>query len=103
MGAAEVERFLTHLAVRRRVAASTQNQALNALLFLYEQALRLKLGELSALRARRTRRLPVLTGRTPRPGDGGEGGRGGGGVRRGKGPGPGSAPACPSRPWTRRK
>jgi site-specific recombinase XerD len=36
MGAAEVERFLTHLAVEGRVAASTQNQALSALLFLYQ-------------------------------------------------------------------
>ena len=37
MGAAEVEQFLTHLAVQGRVSASTQNQALNALLFLYQQ------------------------------------------------------------------
>jgi hypothetical protein len=37
MGAAEVEAFLTHLAVGRSVAASTQNQALAALLFLYRE------------------------------------------------------------------
>jgi hypothetical protein len=39
MAAAEVEQFLTHLAVRGRVSASTQNQALNALVFLYQQVL----------------------------------------------------------------
>src|SRR5258708_15829653 len=39
MGAAEVEAFLTHLAVEAKVAASTQNQALQALLFLYRQVL----------------------------------------------------------------
>ena len=36
MGAAEISRFLTWLAVDRRVSASTQNQALSALLFLYK-------------------------------------------------------------------
>ena len=41
LGEADVERFLTHLAVRGRVAASTQNQALAALLFLYREVLRL--------------------------------------------------------------
>jgi len=35
MGSAEIEAFLTHLAVERQVSASTQNQALNALMFLY--------------------------------------------------------------------
>jgi hypothetical protein len=39
MGAAEVEAFLTHLAVEAKVGASTQNQALQALLFLYRQVL----------------------------------------------------------------
>ena len=39
MGAAEIESFLTHLAVERRVAAATQNQALNAIVFLYKQVL----------------------------------------------------------------
>ena len=60
MGAAEVERFLTFLAVQRRVSASTQNQALAALLFLYRDVLHLDLGAIDALRARRTRRLPVV-------------------------------------------
>jgi site-specific recombinase XerD len=40
MGAAEVEAFLTHLAVNENVAASTQNQALSALLFLYREVLK---------------------------------------------------------------
>jgi hypothetical protein len=39
MGSAEVEAFLTHLAVDKHVSASTQNQALQALLFLYRQVL----------------------------------------------------------------
>jgi hypothetical protein len=39
LGAAEVEQFLTHLAVQGRVSASTQNQALNALVFLYQRSL----------------------------------------------------------------
>ena len=40
LGAAEVSAFLTHLAVKRQVAASTQNQALAALLFLYKNVLK---------------------------------------------------------------
>ena len=39
MGNAEVEQFLTHLAVERNMAASTQNQALNAIVFLYHEVL----------------------------------------------------------------
>ena len=39
LGAAEVEQFLTHLAVDRKVSASTQNQALQAVLFLYREVL----------------------------------------------------------------
>ena len=60
MGAAEVEGFLTHLAVQRRVSASTQSQALAALLFLYRDVLRIDLGAFDAVRARRSRRLPVV-------------------------------------------
>ena len=53
MGAAEVEAFLTHLAVQERVAASTQNQAFSALLFLYQQVLHLELDEsINAVRAK---------------------------------------------------
>jgi len=63
MGAPEVEAFLTHLAVARRVAASTQNQALNAIIFLYRRVLDIELGDISAVRARRPRRLPVVLSR----------------------------------------
>jgi integron integrase len=63
LGATEVESFLTHLAVERRVSASTQNQALGALLFLYRDVLRLELSGLDAVRARRSRRLPVVLSR----------------------------------------
>lgn len=44
MGAQEVEHFLTHLATNDKVAASTQNQALNAIVFLYRDVLRMDLG-----------------------------------------------------------
>ena len=61
MGAAEVTRFLTSLAVRDRVAASTQNQALNALLFLYREILEVDLPWLDGLvRAKRPEHLPVV-------------------------------------------
>jgi integron integrase len=60
MGTAQVAAFLTHLAAEEHVAASTQNQALNALVFLYEQALEIELGRVDALRARRRRRLPLV-------------------------------------------
>jgi integrase len=58
MGGPEIELFLTDLAVHGHVAASTQNQALNALLFLYGQVLGLELPRLDAVRARRPLRLP---------------------------------------------
>ncbi len=61
MGAPEVEAFLTHLAVDRRVAASTQNQAFSALLFLYRDVLKQELGRLDGVeRAKRPARLPVV-------------------------------------------
>jgi integron integrase len=64
MGAAEVECFLSSLATDRRVAASTQNQALAALLFLYGQVLGVDLPWLEGLvRARRPARLPVVLSR----------------------------------------
>ncbi len=64
MGAAEVQEFLTHLAVAGRVAASTQNQAKSALLFLYREVLELELPWLDDVEAAKTpKRLPVvLTG-----------------------------------------
>lgn len=48
MGALEVEAFLSHLAVHAQVSASTQNQALSALLFLYQEVLDIPLGDLHA-------------------------------------------------------
>lgn len=61
MGALEVKAFLEHLAVDRRVAAATQNQALNALVFLYRHILEQPLGEIGEFsRAKRPRRLPVV-------------------------------------------
>ncbi len=61
MAEPEVARFLEHLAVNRRVAASTQNQALNALVFLYKTVLEKPLGKLpSVTRAKRPIRLPVV-------------------------------------------
>ena len=61
MGAPEVVAFLTHLAVAGNVAASTQNQALNALVFLYEQVLLMPLGDLGEFaRVTRPPRLPVV-------------------------------------------
>jgi len=61
---ADVNRFLTHLAVRENVAASTQNQGLAALLFLYAHVLEQPLNRIvGVVRARRPKRLPVvLTG-----------------------------------------
>ncbi|MDA7086397.1 integron integrase [Pseudomonas sp. SA3-5] len=61
IGAAEVEAFLSDLAVRRDVSASTQNQALAALLFLYKQVLKLDLPWLGdVVRAKKPVRLPVV-------------------------------------------
>lgn len=60
MGAPEVEAFLTDLAVVGRVAASTQNQALSALLFLYREVLRVEIGLLDAVRANRPQRVPAV-------------------------------------------
>ena len=61
-GREKVERFLTHLAVQGQVAPSTQNQALNALMFLYGQVLRQPLHGVDAGRAERKVRVPeVLT------------------------------------------
>jgi integron integrase len=65
MGMPEVEAFLTDLAVHQRVAASTQNQALSALLFLYAEVLQQPLaGPLNPVRAKQPKRLPVVLTRT---------------------------------------
>jgi integron integrase len=61
LGPAEVTRFLSSLAVDRRVSASTQNQALGALVFLYRDVLDAPVGWLAALvRAKRPQRVPVV-------------------------------------------
>jgi len=65
MGAPEVAKFLAHLALAGEVAASTQNQALNALILLYEQVLQLPLGELGEfVRVQRPARLPTVLTQT---------------------------------------
>jgi integron integrase len=64
LGATEVEAFLTHLAVVGQVSASTQNQALSALLFLYKEVLSVDLPWLdNVVRAKRPQRLPVVLSR----------------------------------------
>ena len=61
LGAEEVRAFLSHLAVKQNVAASTQNQALSALLFLYREVLGQELEEMgSVVRAKRPERLPTV-------------------------------------------
>jgi integron integrase len=61
MDTPEIEAFLTHLAVNEQVAPSTQNQALSALLFLYQQVLRQELtAPIDAVRAKKPQRLPVV-------------------------------------------
>jgi integron integrase len=61
MGVKEVERFLTHLAVNRTVSVSTQNIALNALVFLYNKYLEKPLADISAFkRAKPQRKLPIV-------------------------------------------
>ena len=61
LGETEVGEFLTHLAVKRKVSPNTQNQALNALVFLYRHVLDRPLGDiLDVVRAKRPSRLPVV-------------------------------------------
>ena len=61
MAEPEINAFLTHLAVKEHVSASTQNQALCALLFLYRHVLGREIGELGeVIRARKPKRLPVV-------------------------------------------
>ena len=78
LGAAHVRAYLTHLATKRHVAASTQQQALNAIVFLYRDVLRQPLGTIGPYaRTRRPKRLPPAprvwsskpcTARVDRPG-----------------------------------
>jgi integron integrase len=61
MGAPEIGTFLSHLATKRKVAASTQNQALAALLFLYKEVLAQEIDWVTEVeRAKRSKRLPVV-------------------------------------------
>jgi site-specific recombinase XerD len=61
MGRQEVQQFLSHLAVAGHVAASTQSQALSAILFLYQQVLKQDIGWLhDIVRAKQPQRLPVV-------------------------------------------
>ena len=61
MGALEVAAFLSHLAEELTVSASTQNQALNALVFLYKHVLNQEIGNIEGVvRSKRPRRLPVV-------------------------------------------
>ncbi|MEO1297878.1 MAG: integron integrase, partial [Cyanobacteria bacterium J06636_16] len=60
MGRFEIEAFLTDLAVNQHVAASTQNQALNAVLFLYHKVLGIEIAGINAVRANPPRNLPVV-------------------------------------------
>jgi integrase len=80
MGAPEIRAYLSHLAVDKKIAASTQNVALSALLFLYRQVLRLNLPDIEGIeRPQRPKRLPTVFSRAEvqailsRVGDGSEG------------------------------
>jgi integron integrase len=60
-GAEDIREFLTHLAIHKKVSASTQNQAFNALLFLFRNVLKIEIGDLSStIRAKRVPKLPVV-------------------------------------------
>jgi site-specific recombinase XerD len=61
MAEPEINAFLTHLAVKHKISATTQNQALSALLFLYRHVLKKEIGDLgNVIRARTRKRLPVV-------------------------------------------
>ena len=61
MGEVEINKFLSYLANDRHVAASTQNQALNAIVFLYKQILNIKLGDFGEIiRAKKSPNIPTV-------------------------------------------
>ena len=61
MGKPEIEKFLSHLAINRNVAASTQNQALNAIMFLYKKVLDMPMDfDIHARRSNKAKRLPTV-------------------------------------------
>ncbi|MFQ5677819.1 MAG: phage integrase N-terminal SAM-like domain-containing protein, partial [bacterium] len=64
MGRLEVEKFLTDLAVNKKVAAATQNQALNAIVFFYREVMHREVGVLEdVVRAKRPERIPLVFSR----------------------------------------
>ncbi len=64
MGAPEISQYLTWLAVERQVSASTQNQAFNAIVFLYRKVLDIQLEHIdNVIRAKKSRRIPVVFSR----------------------------------------
>ncbi|WP_428622331.1 integron integrase [Sedimenticola sp.] len=65
LGGSDIKSYLEHLAIKRQVSASTQNQALNALVFLFKQVLNRELGDFSNFkRARSSQYLPVVLSRS---------------------------------------
>lgn len=63
MGRFEIESYLTHLAVKRRVSPTTQNVAFQSILFLYRELLGITIDNVDALRAKRPQRLPTVLSR----------------------------------------
>lgn len=63
MGSVEVTRFLTHLAVDKHVSATTQNQALAAILYVYKNVLNIELTGVEAMRAKQGKYLPTVLNR----------------------------------------
>jgi hypothetical protein len=63
MGTSGLEEFLTFLARKQKVTASTQNQAFSALLFLYREILNIDLQEIHAFRAKKSQKQPVVLSR----------------------------------------
>ena len=64
MGKHEIERFLSHLAMNRNVAKNTQNQAMNAIFFLYKYVLNMPVNDkIEAVRTRKPKRLPTVLSR----------------------------------------
>ena len=66
MGKTEIERFLSHLAINRNVSAATQNQALNAILYLYKSVLKILIpieADIRANRASKLKRVPTVLSR----------------------------------------
>lgn len=64
LGANDIERFLSHLAVNGKVSASTQRQALNALIFLYDKVLDISLdGKIQPIRSKKKPNLPTVLGK----------------------------------------